>query len=125
MLQNIILHRRDVRGNRFVDRPLEPSTIDQIITAGLHAPSVGFSQPWEFVVVTDKDVRSRVRESFDEANAAATEVFADREYARLKLEGNTAEQHRAAARPRQHADRGMSVPLPWRGVLGANLDRET
>src|ERR1700760_5106025 len=87
VLQNIILHRRDVRGNRFVDRPLEPSTIDQIITAGLHAPSVGFSQPWEFVVVTDKDVRSRVRESFDEANAAATEVFADREYARLKLEG--------------------------------------
>ena len=87
MLQEIILHRRDVRGNRFVDRPLEPSTIEQIITAGLHAPSVGFSQPWEFVVITDKDIRTKVRESFDETNTAAAEVFADREYARLKLEG--------------------------------------
>jgi 5,6-dimethylbenzimidazole synthase len=87
VLQEIILHRRDVRGNRFVDKPLESSTIDQIITAGLHAPSVGFSQPWEFVVITDKDIRSQVRASFDEVNAAATEVFAEREYARLKLEG--------------------------------------
>src|ERR1700761_5619726 len=87
VLQEIILHRRDVRGNRFVDRELAASTIEQIITAGVHAPSVGFSQPWEFVVITDKDVRKRVRESFDEVNAAATEVFADREYARLKLEG--------------------------------------
>lgn len=87
MLQEIILHRRDVRGNRFVDRPLEPSAIEQIITAGLHAPSVGFSQPWEFVVITDKDIRQQVRSSFDAANAAATELFADREYARLKLEG--------------------------------------
>ena len=89
VLQEIILHRRDVRGNRFVDRPLEPIAIDQIITAGLHAPSVGFSQPWEFVIITDKDTRQAVRDSFDEANAAAAGVFAarDQEYCRLKLEG--------------------------------------
>jgi len=89
VLQEIILHRRDVRGNRFVDRPLEPATIDRIITAGLHAPSVGFSQPWEFVVITNKDVRRSVRDSFDAANAAAADVFAgrDQEYLRLKLEG--------------------------------------
>ena len=89
VLQDIILHRRDVRGNRFVDRPLEPATIEQIITAGLHAPSVGFSQPWEFVVITDLDMRRRIRESFDETNAVATGVFAqrDEEYGRLKLEG--------------------------------------
>ena len=89
VLQDIILHRRDVRGNRFVDRPLEPEKLEQIITAGLHAPSVGFSQPWEFVVITDGDMRRRIRESFDETNAVATGVFAERdqEYGRLKLEG--------------------------------------
>lgn len=88
-MQDIILQRRDVRGNRFVDRPIEPGKIEQIITAGLHAPSVGFSQPWEFVVITDKDVRRQIRGSFDEANAEAVGVFADRdrEYCRLKLEG--------------------------------------
>jgi len=89
VLQDIILHRRDVRGNRFIDRPLEPELIERIITAGLHAPSVGFSQPWEFVVITDKDVRRNIRDSFDEANASAAGVFAerDKEYCRLKLEG--------------------------------------
>ena len=89
VLQDIILHRRDVRGNRFVDRPLEAEKLEQIITAGLHAPSVGFSQPWEFVVITDGDMRRRIRESFDETNAVATGVFAqrDEEYGRLKLEG--------------------------------------
>lgn len=89
VLQDIILHRRDVRGNRFIDRPLEPEKIERIITAGLHAPSVGFSQPWEFVVITDKDVRQQIRSTFDETNATAVGVFADRdkEYCRLKLEG--------------------------------------
>ena len=89
VLQEIILHRRDVRGNRFVDRPLDSATIDEIITAGLHAPSVGFSQPWEFVVIEDRDVRCRIRECFDAANAEAVDVFAgrDQEYLRLKLEG--------------------------------------
>ena len=89
VLQDIILHRRDVRGNRFVDRPVEPETIERIITAGLHAPSVGFSQPWEFVVITDKGVRQQIRESFDQANASAVGEFAEREkdYSRLKLEG--------------------------------------
>lgn len=89
VLQDIILHRRDVRGNRFIDRPVEPEKIEQIITAGLHAPSVGFSQPWEFVLITDTGMRQKIRESFDETNAAATNVFANRnqEYSRLKLEG--------------------------------------
>lgn len=89
VLQEIILHRRDVRGNRFVDRPLEPEIVEQLLNAALHAPSVGFSQPWEFVLVTDRDTRRLVRAGFDAANAAAQPAFAGREdaYTRLKLEG--------------------------------------
>jgi 5,6-dimethylbenzimidazole synthase len=88
-LWDIIRHRRDVRGNRFIDRPLEAGVVDRILDAALHAPSVGFSQPWEFVVVEDRETREKVRESFEEANGAAKAVFAGRgeEYARLKLEG--------------------------------------
>lgn len=88
-LFEIIRHRRDVRGNRFVDRPLEPDVLDRLLDAGLHAPSVGFSQPWEFVLVESPETRRKVRESFDAANAEAQGMFAARgeEYARLKLEG--------------------------------------
>lgn len=89
VLQEIILHRRDVRGSRFIDKPLEQEAVDQLLTAALHAPSVGFSQPWDFVLIRDKAIRQRVRDSFNEANAGAEADFGDRrdEYARLKLEG--------------------------------------
>jgi 5,6-dimethylbenzimidazole synthase len=89
-LQEIILHRRDTRGNRFVNRPVEEIVLQQLLDAALHAPSVGFSQPWEFVLIRDKNIRQQVRESFNEENAAAGNVFADdrqQQYGRLKLEG--------------------------------------
>jgi 5,6-dimethylbenzimidazole synthase len=89
VLHDVILHRRDVRGNRFLDRPLEPEKVDQVLTAALHAPSVGFSQPWEFVLITDRSVRRQIKDSFDQVNALAQTVFGDRgeDYRRLKLEG--------------------------------------
>jgi 5,6-dimethylbenzimidazole synthase len=89
VLQEIMLHRRDVRGNRFIDRPVEQPVIDQLLKAALHAPSVGFSQPWEFVLIRDREIRQQVKDSFDWANNAAQPVFGDRQeqYARLKLEG--------------------------------------
>jgi 5,6-dimethylbenzimidazole synthase len=89
ILREIILHRRDVRGGRFIDKPLGQEEIDQLLNAALHAPSVGFSQPWEFVLITDKSIRQQVKESFDEVNAAAQPAFTGRteQYAQLKLEG--------------------------------------
>jgi 5,6-dimethylbenzimidazole synthase len=89
ILKEIIQLRRDVRGQRFTDKPLSKEIIDQLLTAALHAPSVGFSQPWEFVLITDPALRQQVKESFDRENEAALQVFSQRhqEYARLKLEG--------------------------------------
>jgi 5,6-dimethylbenzimidazole synthase len=89
VLQEIIVHRRDVRGNRFIDKPVEQQVIDQLLKAALHAPSVGYSQPWEFVLIRDGAIRQQVKDSFDGANAAAQPVFGDRQdqYAQLKLEG--------------------------------------
>lgn len=89
-LQEIILHRRDVRGNRFLSTPLDESVIDQLLMAALNAPSVGFSQPWEFVLIRDQAVKQQVRDSFQEENAKALPQFAEEkqpEYVRLKLEG--------------------------------------
>jgi len=89
VLEEIIRMRRDVRGQRFTDRPLDEGTVDQLLSAALHAPSVGFSQPWEFVLIRDRELRLRVKESFDEENKKAIPLFEERqnEYARLKLEG--------------------------------------
>jgi len=89
-LEDILLARRDVRGNRFSSVAVESSKIDKILEAASWAPSVGFSQPWEFIIVEDKNIRSRVVKSFERVTAKAKELFCDEKqalYAKLKLEG--------------------------------------
>ncbi|HWY97590.1 MAG TPA: nicotinate-nucleotide--dimethylbenzimidazole phosphoribosyltransferase [Bacteroidia bacterium] len=90
ILEEIIFHRRDVRGNRFLQTPVEDNIVEKILLAALNAPSVGFSQPWEFVIVKDKEVKEKVRDSFNEENHIATDLFDKEragEYAKMKLEG--------------------------------------
>lgn len=90
ILQRILMARRDVRGNRFCSDPLDPAALDKILQAALWAPSVGFSQPWEFVLVRDAATRQAVADSFSAENSRAAHLFADRkqqQYQQLKLEG--------------------------------------
>ena len=92
LLEEIIFHRRDVRGNRFTKREISDQAIDRVLNAALRAPSVGFSQPWRFVVVRDPAIKLRVREDFERENLKAASHFDDSRrdlYARLKLEGIT------------------------------------
>ncbi|WP_106790819.1 5,6-dimethylbenzimidazole synthase [Aquimarina sp. Aq78] len=90
LLEEIIAHRRDVRGNRFLNTPISKESIDRIIEAALAAPSVGFSQPWEFVLIRDQKTKQAVKETFSEETARAAQQFTDekqKEYIKLKLEG--------------------------------------
>lgn len=89
-LEQIILARRDVRGNRFIDTPILQKGLDKILFAGVNAPSVGFSQPWEFVVIKDLDIRNKIKDSFFEENEKAKTLFEGKKadaYTQLKLEG--------------------------------------
>ncbi|OQP61705.1 5,6-dimethylbenzimidazole synthase [Niastella vici] len=90
ILRDIICNRRDVRGNRFLDRPVEEDVLQQLLDAAMHAPSVGFSQPWEFVLIKDTGIKQQVKESFIIENEKAAPVFeAEKQatYIHLKLEG--------------------------------------
>ena len=90
LLEQVMLHRRDVRGNNFLPDDLPDETVDRILQAASLAPSVGYSQPWEFVVIRDAAVKRRVSSSFDLENAKAAASFSgDKKdmYTRLKLEG--------------------------------------
>ncbi|WP_158850694.1 5,6-dimethylbenzimidazole synthase [Algibacter sp. L1A34] len=89
-LEQIILARRDVRGNRFINKSIAKADLDKILFAGVNAPSVGFSQPWEFVVIKDLDIRNKVKDSFFEENEKAKTLFEGNKidaYTQLKLEG--------------------------------------
>lgn len=57
-MDNVIFTRRSIR--RFESKPVEPEKIERILKAGMQAPSAHNMQPWEFMVVTDKDKRDAV-----------------------------------------------------------------
>ena len=90
LLLDIMVNRRDVRGNRFTDQPIEEDKIRQILLAAVNAPSVGFSQPWEFVLIKSKEIKQQIKDNFNQENEKASHLFEDekqKEYNRLKLEG--------------------------------------
>ena len=84
-----IFKRRDVRG-QFLPDPIPDAVLARLLRAAHHAPSVGFMQPWDFIVVRDLAVRQQVRNAFEIANIEAAEMFEDdrqKSYRRLKLQG--------------------------------------
>ena len=52
-----IYSRRSVR--EFLDEPIEPALLDEIIKAGTWAPSGLNNQPWRFAIVTRGDLKKR------------------------------------------------------------------
>src|SRR4051794_37977509 len=87
-LYRAIFERRDVR--RFRSDPVPAAVLARILTAAHHAPSVGFMQPWDFLLIRDAAVRRQVHAAFQRANAEAVERFEGQRretYAALKLEG--------------------------------------
>lgn len=81
--------RRDVR-SEFIDTPIPPDLLARLLIAAHHAPSVGLSQPWNFIVVQAPAVKAAVHEAFREANAEAAALFdgeRQRRYRQLKLQG--------------------------------------
>ena len=88
-LYRTILTRRDVR-SQFLPDPLPDAVLSRLLTAAHFAPSVGFMQPWSFIVIRAPEVKTRIKMLFETANAEAAGMFADERaqtYRRLKLEG--------------------------------------
>ena len=56
--------RRTVR--QFSDRPVPPSVIEYCLRAATTAPSGANSQPYHFVIITDRDVKRQIREAAEE-----------------------------------------------------------
>ena len=88
-LYRTILERRDVRSD-FRPDPIAPDRLARVLLAAHHAPSVGFMQPWDFILLRDEARRRRVHALFSGANAEAAAMFAgarQESYRRMKLEG--------------------------------------
>ncbi len=88
-IYHAIFSRRDVRG-QFLPQSVPGDVLGRILTAAHHAPSVGFMQPWNFLVVQSVEVKRRVHAAFAEAHREAEGMFGPEQraiYRTLKLEG--------------------------------------
>jgi nicotinate-nucleotide--dimethylbenzimidazole phosphoribosyltransferase len=56
----LVAARRDMR-NGFRPDPVSDEVLTRVLAAAHQAPSVGLSQPWDFIIVRDREVRERVR----------------------------------------------------------------
>ena len=83
--------RRDVR-NEFLSDTVPHDVLSRILTAAHHAPSVGFMQPWDFIVIKSDKTKQAVKKEFIKANNEAAELLSGerkQQYQALKLEGIT------------------------------------
>lgn len=88
-LYDLIYRRRDVR-REFNGEPIQPDVLGRVLGAAHAAPSVGHSQPWDFILVRDRPTRAQFtthveseREVFDRSlDPARRETFS-----RIKVEG--------------------------------------
>jgi 5,6-dimethylbenzimidazole synthase len=83
-----IFARRDVR--RFLSAPIPAEVVERILLAAHHAPSVGFMQPWNFIVIRAPHTKISIKQAFLSARAQEAERFSDdrkKLYLSLKLEG--------------------------------------
>ena len=88
-LYKTMFNRRDVRG-QFKPDPIPEDVLSRVLYAAHHAPSVGFMQPWNFLVIRSDDVKKSVHQGFKKANDASADMFESERsklYRQLKLEG--------------------------------------
>lgn len=88
-LYDVINRRRDTR-REFTGAPLPDDVLHRVLLAAHAAPSVGMSQPWDFVLVRSPDTLRTFRDHV----AHEREVFADglsgeraETFGRIKIEG--------------------------------------
>ncbi|WP_410787406.1 5,6-dimethylbenzimidazole synthase [Kribbella sp. C-35] len=61
VVQRVIAERRDVRRG-FLELPVDDVTLGRVLEAAHRAPSVGLSQPWDFLVIRDLATRRKVHD---------------------------------------------------------------
>ncbi len=88
-LYKTIFNRRDVR-SEFTSKEIPNDVVARILKAAHHAPSVGFMQPWNFILVQSPTVKQAISQAFSAANKEAENMFKGeqrRMYSQLKLAG--------------------------------------
>jgi len=91
-LYKAIFSRRDIRSHFLEGKNISNDVLVRVLNAAHHAPSVGFSQPWNFILIKDRATRTKVKESFEKEFQKSIlsldgDTLRQKKYSSLKLEG--------------------------------------
>src|SRR5262245_9995912 len=76
VIYRLIRSRRYVL--QFAPDPIPPEVLQRILEAAHQAPSVGFMQPWNFLLITSSRLRTQIKALFEEINAGEAHRVTDR-----------------------------------------------
>src|SRR5580658_2535320 len=66
-IHKVMRGRRDVR--EFLPDPVPADVLRRILEMAHLAPSVGFMQPWNFILISSQEIRQQIKKLFEETNA--------------------------------------------------------
>jgi 5,6-dimethylbenzimidazole synthase len=78
-----------VRG-QFTGAPIQPEILERVLAAAHAAPSVGLSQPWDFILVSDLGTRRRFVDHVEDERAVFAATLPPERaavFSRIKIEG--------------------------------------
>ena len=109
--------RRSIR--KYTDEPVDEATVRDILAAAMTAPSACNQQPWEFVVVTDRDRLAKVKDFSPHAGMAAQAalgILVCAEPGREKCPGYWVQDCAAAVENLLLAAHAKGLGAVWTGV---------
>lgn len=71
-----IFKRTSIR--RYLDQPVEAEKTEYLLKAAMQAPSAGNQQPWEFYVITNRDILEKLSKISPYARACRKGTYSDR-----------------------------------------------
>jgi 5,6-dimethylbenzimidazole synthase len=82
-----IAERRDMR--HFSGGSVAPEVLARLLEAAHHAPSVGLMQPWRFIRISDRQLRTQIQAQVEEERIRTAEALGERsdDFMKLKVEG--------------------------------------
>jgi 5,6-dimethylbenzimidazole synthase len=88
-LYDVIHRRRDVRG-QFTGAPIPSDTLERVLDAAHAAPSVGLSQPWDFILIADPETRQAFHTHVETEREVFAASLAEQRavaFSRIKIDG--------------------------------------
>ncbi|WP_319541199.1 nitroreductase family protein [uncultured Pseudodesulfovibrio sp.] len=116
-IMEALLTRRSIR--KFEDKPIPDDMVRQILEAAMMAPSAGNAQPWQFIVVNDRNIldgMAGIHVHMKMVTQAALGIIVCADLSKEKYPGYWVQDCSAAMQNLLLAAHGLGLGAVWTGI---------